>query len=79
MWLRLGKTKKKSSPTWIQEEKELNPAWRQKETGQDTTWRQKKTVQKNVSTAWRQRKEENKFTIHMQTYSTDKTWHDVRT
>ena len=51
MWLRLVKTKKKSSPTWRQEEKELNPAWRQKETGQDTTWRQKKTVQKNVSAA----------------------------
>ena len=37
IWLRLGQTKKKSSPTWRQEEKESNPAWRQKETGQDTT------------------------------------------
>ena len=67
MWLSLDQTKKKSSSTWRQEEKELNPAWRQKETGQDTTWRQKKTVQTNVSTAWRRRKKENKFTIHTQT------------
>ena len=42
MWLRLGQTKKKLSPTWRQEEKESNTAWRQKETVQDTTWRQRK-------------------------------------
>ena len=46
MWLSLVQTKKKSIPTWRQEEKEANTAWRQKETGQDTTWRQKKMVRK---------------------------------
>ena len=35
MWLRLGKTKNKSSPTWRHEEKESNPSWIQKDTGQD--------------------------------------------
>ena len=46
MWLSLGQTKKKLSPTWRHEDKESNPAWRQKDTGQDTTWRQSKMVQK---------------------------------
>ena len=46
MWLRLGQTKKKSIPTWRQEEKESNPVWRQKETGKDIMWRQRKMVQK---------------------------------
>ena len=41
----LGQTKKKSSPTWIQKEKELNPAWRKKDTGHDTTWTRRKMVQ----------------------------------
>ena len=41
MWFRLGQTKNKLSPTWIQEDKESNPEWRQKETGQDTAWRQR--------------------------------------
>ena len=58
MLLRLGKAKKKSSPTWRHEEKEYNPAWRQKETGQDATWRQRKMVRNNVSTAWRRREKE---------------------
>ena len=40
MWLSLGQTKNKYSPTWRHEDKESNPEWRQKETGQDTAWRQ---------------------------------------
>ena len=46
MWLSLGQTKNKSSPTWRQEEKESNTACMQKEKGQDITWRQRKMVQK---------------------------------
>ena len=60
MWLRLGNTNNKQSPTWIQEEKEQNTAWIQKKTRQDTTWIQREMVRKNISTAWRQRKKENK-------------------
>ena len=39
MWLRLGQTNNKLSPTWRQEEKYTNAAWRQNDTGQDTAWR----------------------------------------
>ena len=42
----LGQTKKKSIPTWRQEEKESNLGWRHKETVQDTTWRQREMVQR---------------------------------
>ena len=41
MWLCLGQTKKKPSPTWRQEDKESNPVWRQKDKIQDTAWIQK--------------------------------------
>ena len=42
MWLRLGRTKNKSSPTWRQEENELKSVWVRNDTGQGITWRQKK-------------------------------------
>ena len=69
MWLRLGQTRKKSSPTWRQEKKESSPVWKQREIEQDTTWIQRKIIQKNVSTAWRRRKNQSK----------GKTWNDIRT
>ena len=36
-------------------------------------------VQNNVSTAWRQKKKENKRTSRMRTYYVDKNWHEART
>ena len=79
MWLRLGKTKNKLSPTWRQEEKESNPSWIQKDTGQDKTWRQRKMVRENVSTVWRQKKKENKCTSCTWIWSADKKCYDVTT
>ena len=67
MWLRLGQTNNKLSPTWRQEEKEYHLAWQQKEKGQDTTWRQRNMVRTYIFTAWRQRENENKFRSPMKT------------
>ena len=77
MWLRLGQTKNKSSPTWRQEENELNPAWRQNETGQGIKWRQTKK-ERNFSAACIQNKKGNKFTSRTQTYYADKKLYDAR-